>query len=108
MLGQDGVLRSFSGDRSVYDAAALSPSQIQEWWQKFPSVNDSTWVKFRRVDGTRVDKREWFEPSDEKLRPLERTPEERLRRKKEFREMLEKEEKEEREGKEGKEGKRED
>jgi hypothetical protein len=80
MLGQDGVLRSFSGDRSVYDAAALSPSQIQEWWQKFPSVNDSTWVKFRRVDGTRVDKREWFEPSDEKLRPLERTPEERLRR----------------------------
>jgi hypothetical protein len=86
-LGHDGVLRSFSGDRSVYDAAALSPAQIQEWLAKFPSYDNEARARFEGVDGTRVAKEEWFQPSDDSLRPPEYTGEERARRKAEVREM---------------------
>jgi hypothetical protein len=86
-LGHDGVLRSFSGDRNVFDAAALSPAQIQEWLQKTKYLDDSTLARFDGVDGTRVAETEWFEPSDDSLRPPEYTPEQRAIRKPELREM---------------------
>jgi hypothetical protein len=75
-LGKDGILRSLTADREVVDAMALRPELMKALLDRMP-YDPQAEIDYRRVDGTRVPKEQWFHPDKSLLPPPYTPPEER-------------------------------